>query len=456
VAGTHDQGAAVLFAINARAGTLKWKTKVLDLDPTSWITAEPAYSKTVDMYFIGMSSFETTLASTPGYVGFQFVGKVFAVHRCNATQAWVQYMSPPSLIPGQKPQFPGASVWGALTILNDNKKGNGHVDMEVNGGKVTVIVPTGQNYQVPDPLYQCRQNVTAECGGNNTCIVEGRVVCRGLYDSPDNLMESIVSLDGANGTRIWAYRTGDDAPWNSACVTSTTNPNCQRMDIGVDGDLSDPPMAMTIEDGQGKKIPILVGLQKSGMVHVIRQSDGSMVHANALAPQGGSSLAPGGGYGGFMWGGCNDGKYVYASHTNFASKNYTFIDGTTYNGASVIAYDPATNSKVWETKDPMNGLLPTGLPPIPTNFQSWAMMPGPTACAPGVVGATSTSGHLYGLSAKTGAILLDVQLRAGSLGSGLMFGKDAAYCSSGFRSGLYSVNKSEPFIIARLGLPEQP
>ena len=347
-----DQGGraglgASLVAVERATGDVIWTTKVDD-HPLSVVTQSPVIVR--DMVFVGVSSFEETAASVPGYPCCTFRGSVVALDLMTGQILWKTYMAPG--IPG----YSGAAVWGSTPA--------------VDPARGAVYVTTGNNYSVPDAASEC---VAANEG-------DAQAIAQCL--APDDFFDAIVALDLETGAILWASRTLPYDAWTSACLSGTTAENCPSP-IGRNFDFGEGPALFTVTSPMGLPLDVIGAGQKSGQYRVLDRATGLVYWI--------TNVGPGGIYGGMIWGSATDGDRIYTANANSQHQNWGLVGGPFTQDGFWSAMDARTGEILWQTPDPVAG----------------AINQGPVAVANDVVFACSMDpvGHMYALSAETGQVL---------------------------------------------------
>jgi polyvinyl alcohol dehydrogenase (cytochrome) len=219
---------------------------------------------------------------------------------------WQTYMTTPG--------HAGTAIWGGQPTL----------DLKRN----SIYVGTGNNYTIDDEL------LTA--------------------DSPDNHVDAIVALDMDTGSIKWSTKltpNGQPDIWTFLCFV-VPSPSC-----GPDYDFGQSPMLLTAKIN-GKNTDIIVNGQKSGLFFGLNPDNGQLIWTTPVGP--GSAL------GGMEFGSATDGKYIYATITNFYNIPYHLINpapgslaATT--GGLWTALDPANGNIVWQSADPDLNIIPAGV-----------------------------------------------------------------------------------------------
>jgi polyvinyl alcohol dehydrogenase (cytochrome) len=353
---------AWLLAIDAPTGKLIWKTS-LDAQPHAIITGSPTVAAGV--VYIGIASTEEGVASLAGSKCCSFRGSVAAVNATTGTVIWKTFTTPQN--------YSGVAVWGSSPVVDAARK--------------SVFVATGNNYAKPtDPAYL-------------TCIANGGTEPGCL--SPNNHVDSVLSLDMATGAVKWAKRLRDDDDWNTACFTDMPGVgNCPK-GAGPDYDFGSAPNEYPV----GTKMNIGAG-QKSGIYSAFDADTGLLLWSRQVGP--GSPM------GGMMWGSATDGTRIYVSIGN--STGQTYPGGT---AGSWAALDAITGKILWQTSDLHGGIDIA-----------------PMAVANGVVyggsmGADPGQSNMLALDATTGKILWKYP-SGGSVIAGAVIANGVVYWGSGY------------------------
>lgn len=362
------QKGAYLLAINATTGALRWKTQ-LDAHPAAIDTTSPVVFNGV--VYVGVASLEEAAAADPSYPCCSFRGSVVALNARTGAQKWKTYTVPPG--------YNGGAVWGS-TIVPDPARHR-------------VYATTGNNYFTPtDPAY-------------TACIANGGT--QATCNSPDNNVDAVVALDMTTGAYVWADRFADSDDWTVACFFAGTN--CP-VNSGPDFDFGSGAQLFTVRTATGPRTLIGAG-QKSGVYSAIDPNTGHVVWATQVGP--GSSL------GGMEWGSATDGRRIYVQIANFYGIPHAMTDGSTTQGGSWAALDPATGHVLWQVADP-NGAVDLG----------------PMTVANGVVYAPSMAGgatdkSMFGLDAATGKTVWSFAAGS-SVNAGASIADDTVYWGSGY------------------------
>ncbi len=367
------QEGAYLLAIDAKNGTLIWKTQVESADRLAVITASPTSYKGV--LYTGVASTEEGAVAF-GYPCCKARGSVVAVDEKSGSMLWKTYTIPVG--------YTGGGVWGSNPI--------------VDGALKTVFVGTGNNYSNPtDPAY-----VACISGGGTaaTCL------------SPDDHVDSILALDLATGTVKWAkklvnwtapYTPGSDT-WNVSCFIAPFSA-CPSATPGPDFDFGSAPNEITYQTANGPKTIIGAG-QKSGSYYALDPVTGNVLWQTQVGP--GSSL------GGIEWGSATDGQRIYVAISNFYGIPYSYG-----NAGSWAALDPATGAILWQVADP-NGSIDIG----PVTVANGVVLAGSMAS-----GAAQPT--FFALNASNGAKLWSYA-SGSSVNAGASVANGTVYWGSGY------------------------
>lgn len=357
---------ASLLAIDAKTGKLKWKVQ-LDDHPQAVITGSAAVAAGVA--YIGVSSTEESAAATATYKCCSFRGSVVAVNASTGKIIWKTFTAPEG--------YAGAAVWGSNPVVDLQRK--------------AVFIGAGDNYMKPTTAAYRK------------CIADGGTEPRCL--SPDDHVDSMLSLDMATGHVKWAKRGRGDDDWNVSCFFNAPGKeNCPK-GAGPDYDFGSGPNAFVIQSGSGTEDIVGAG-QKSGTYSAFDADTGKLVWAKKVGP--GSTL------GGIEWGTATDGRRIYVAISNFNRNKY--VAGM---AGSWSALDPATGDIIWQLPDP-NGTVDLS----------------PMAVANGIVYAgsmTTKAGdpNMFAINAATGKVLWKFA-SAGSVIAGAVIADGVVYWGSGY------------------------
>lgn len=343
-----DYHQAVLMSVDAGTGDLNW-TRRLDDHPFAVLTQSPLVHDGV--IYQGVSSRESELAAAnPDYGCCTFRGSANAVDAETGEVLWTRHTVPDN--GGEPGGYSGAAVWGAPALAPYRD---------------TVYFTTGNNYHVPQSVTDCQN------GGGEPyeCYAE------------DNYVDSVLALDSRTGEVRWATGRMLFDAWNVGCLPGFPPNNCPEH-AGPDYDFGDGAHLFTIRDEDGNHRRVLGAGQKSGEYWLLDALTGEVIWS--------AITGPGGKVGGIMWGTATDRRRVYIAQSNFGKEEYELLDGTVTDGSSFAALDRRTGEAVWQIPDPTDGF-------------AWA----PLTVANGVLYASSTSGYMYAIKAKTGEILWEFE-----------------------------------------------
>lgn len=320
------------------------------------------------LVYIGTSSAEEgTTCAATNTCSFR--GSVVALNASDGSIKWQTYTT----IPG----FTGASVWGGQPTLDLHRK--------------LLYVGTGNNYTAPV----------------------------NLPDAPGNNIDSIVAMDMDSGVVKWVSKlTPNNEPdiWTLLCFFQPS------ASCGPDYDFGQSPMLINTKIN-GVDQDILVNGQKSGIFFGLKPDDGTVLWATPVGP--GSSL------GGMEWGSATDGKYIYATDTNFFQIPYVLVNPapgslTSTTGGFWSALDPANGHIVWQSAEPNRNIVPAGV--AVANH----VLFGASASSSG-----ANSGAFFAFDADTGKILFKYDTQVDATHTGSVFASPAivngkVYWGSGY------------------------
>lgn len=384
-----DQGGALdagarLIAVDTATGERVW-TKLVESHPRAVLTQSPiVYGGVV---YQGVSSQEEAAAGTPGYVCCTFRGSLNAFDAATGRLLWKTYMAPDN--GGAPDGYSGAAIWGGTPAIDPVRR--------------RIYITTGNNYEVPQAAKECQ-----EAGGTAAeCL------------SPDNHINSIVSLDLKTGAIVWASGPSRFDDWNGGCIPGFPPDNCPN-NPGPDWDFGDGPHLFTVNAG-GRARQVVGAGQKSGEYWTVDAATGEVLWSAASGP--------GGFNGGIQWGSATDGRRVYLAQANSAQLPYTLPNGQTITSGSFAALDPATGRIRWQVADP-TGASDTGA----------------VSTANGVVYAGSLSGRMFALDAATGEILWQFQGQGPSV-AGPAIVDGTVYWGNGYPNRLVIPSVGSPSVL---------
>ncbi len=344
---------AKLLAISKQTGALVWAI-TLDNHPAAIVTQSPVVG-TVNgqqIVYVGVNSIEDVLAGNSTYPCCTFRGSMVAVNAATGQVVWKTFTVPSG--------YSGAAIQGGTPA--------------VDSGRGSLYMVTGSNYTVPGFVLDCLNN-----SPNSAACV-----------APDDLFDSIVALDLANGAVKWATHTIPYDAWNTSCAPGAqTAANCP-IPTGPGFDFSQGAALFTASTTLGRS-PLVGAGQRSGRYWALDPNTG--------AARWSTQVVAGSHTGGLGFGAAVDGIRVYVA------------DATT---GSWTALDAFNGSVIWQTPDP------SGVPDL-----------GPVAVANGVAYACSLDGHMYALNTANGAIVWTFPT-PGSCASGASVSNGTVYWGSGY------------------------
>ena len=370
-----------LMAINARTGSLVWKTQPDTSNSFPVITTSPSVAN--GKIFVGMTSNEEFAAANPYYSCCSARGSVVALDAASGAKLWQTFTAPAG--------YSGAAVWGSNPVVDTARN--------------SVFIGTGDNYSHPtDPAFLA---CIGAGGTEATCL------------PANDYVDSILSLDMSTGAVKWAkrlmnwslasppiYTPGSD-DWNVACAFG--GPNCPAnlpaTPTGPDFDFGSAPNEITYHGHGGWKTMIGAG-QKSGIYYALDPDTGALLWQTQVGP--GSSL------GGMEWGSASDGSSIYVAIGNLYGIPYA-----AGSAGSWAALDPATGAIQWQVADP-NGAVDLG----------------PLAVGKGIVYTESMAGTagaptMFALDASNGRTLWSYAAGS-SVIAGATISGDSVYWGSGY------------------------
>lgn len=353
---TKEKG-AVLFAIDANTGNLKWKTVVNDY-PDSMINSNPivyngvVYVGTATQMSGTMSFLPWWYSLFPGIDPFLQPGnpveKSSLMYRGNfvgVDEKTGKVLFTTYFIPKQKYRtraeidaksaldlYMGVSVWGG---------GNPSIDTKRN----LIFVGTGEAYASPLTADQCEQDRLAQPGASPfdpKCL--GKYQDQGPNDpdvgalanvveapgvnSPNKpLPDAVVAMDLKTGAIKWGTPLNGFDIWSLGALTPvfgayfpiefipTTPPYLRGANFGLnfyakDLDIAEMPIFVkNVKMGNGKGQDLVIATTKAAKVAALNPDDGSIIWDTY--PFGPGGLLSGG----ILWGSATDGKYLFTRST---------------------------------------------------------------------------------------------------------------------------------------------
>ncbi len=337
--GTQTDG--WLIAVNAKTGSLIWKTQPIPPAYFPKITGSVTVADSV--VYVGMATDEEDQAENNHYPCCTTKGRVVAVNANNGTVLWSTATVPSG--------YSGGSVWSSGPVVDESRH--------------TVFVTTGNNYSNPTTeAYQ-------------TCIAAGH--SEGACQSPEDYADSVLALNSKTGAVKWGKRlmqwaqTTSSDDFNLACRATPLGTNCPTP-TGPDYDFGSGPNEITYKTAKGSATLIGAG-QKSGIYYALNPDTGAELWHTQVGP-------------GIQWGSASDGTRIYVAVSNPSNVSYAGGDA-----GSWAALDPATGKILWQKPDP-NGATDTGPLAVANGI----------VYAPSLAGS-ATAPNMFALNAVTGAKL---------------------------------------------------
>jgi hypothetical protein len=222
----------------------------------------------------------------------------------------------------------------------------------------------------------------------------------------------VLALDLTTGAVKWGNKVYPYDAWNGSCSTSDQT-YCPDPE-GPDYDFASGPNLIGNIVGVG---------QKTGVYYALNADTGATVWA--------TSIGPGSGEGGIVWGTASDGTHIYAGIANAARAPYSLVPtGQHLTWGSWTALDVKTGRILWQTPDPTVGARDSGS----------------LSVANGVLyaGSFDSAGHMYAMSAATGQILWSYASGGSVLGAPAIV-NGTLYWGSGYRRSNTGNNKLYAF-----------
>jgi polyvinyl alcohol dehydrogenase (cytochrome) len=220
-----------VYSVDAISGALVWRAHP-DEHPSSTITGTPTLYD--GRLYVPVSSLEVVPATDPHYACCTFRGSVMALDAATGEQIWQTHtIAETPSIRGKNPVGTdrigpsGAPIWNSPAI--DAKRGQ-------------LYVGTGENYSSP---------------------------ATGTSDS-------IMAMDLKTGTLKWVYQATAGDAWNSACTIEVKH-NCPE-ENGPDFDFGAAMVLARTHDGT----EMVLGPQKSGVVHAVNPDTGKLIWKTKL------------------------------------------------------------------------------------------------------------------------------------------------------------------------------
>ena len=357
-----DQAAGNVYALSKTDGSLVWRL-TLDTSPGAIITSSPVIVG--NRVIVGVASNQEEYAATrKGFVP-SFRGSVAAIDLATGKMLWQTYTVPTG--------YTGGAVWGS--------------NLAVDTGRKAVYASSGDNYSVPPAVASCQASQQTS-GGMDACL------------SPDDHIDSVLSLDLATGAVKWSRRMTVLDTWTVSCLPSAHPPAtpCPKP-AGLDYDFGSGPNLFAI-DVSGTVTDVVGDGQKSGIYWTLNRDTGATVWA--------TQVNPGGTRGGIQWGSAvgNNKVFVAASNSNYVWSSVKGSQQLT-NGGFWTALDASSGKILWQTattaKQPpiASKSSRTGKPPA----GAFARAEGAVTLAGGVMYGSDGAGNFVALDGQTGAQL---------------------------------------------------
>ncbi len=215
-----------VYAVNASTGEELWRQRADD-HPNATITGTPSLHNGV--LYTPVSSLEVNLAVDPYYECCTFRGSVAAYAAASGELLWQTYtIDEPAVV--QYQNRAETNMWGPSGAVIWNSPA---IDAKRN----QLYVATGENMSSPATLTS----------------------------------DAIFAMDLDDGTVNWVFQATTNDVWNVAC--DTVNDHSCPPEGGPDFDFGAATMLLTTSDGR----ELVIGGQKSGIVHAVNPDDGSVV-----------------------------------------------------------------------------------------------------------------------------------------------------------------------------------
>jgi polyvinyl alcohol dehydrogenase (cytochrome) len=420
VYGLQTPGQPRLFALNLSDGSLSWLGPKLDGHPNAIITASGVYVKEKHSIYLGISSTETTSAYAAGYPCCSFAGSFVRVSADDGSIVLhhgvpaKRYTTNPTDFnaDGVTLRFPGNAVWGSSAVI----------DLPRNA----MLLGAGDNYKVTPEFATCVTAVQTDCGTTGTdpqeqfdvkgliteCVRAGYQRCGGLYNSKDNFVDSVFSLDLDSLDVNWRRQMLDYDAWNLAAFSTLTNPN-RPSPLGPDSDFGQGPIGFTYMG-----VDVISACQKNGYCHVFNRDTGAVVVSN--------QIGTGGDTGGYQWGSALDvpSGAIISTQVNSQQFPHALQNGSLiyYGSIQSINADLQLN---WEEPDPF----------YTSDVASNQFFDpcGAVAAGGGLAITTSLSGWVHVWDVASGARLKSFNPNVSSIGSGASIFKRGFVIAGGYQ-----------------------
>ncbi len=323
-----------VYSISAVTGKLNWRHRP-DGHPNATITGTPSYYD--GLLLVSISALETGPPTNPAYECCKFRGSVVAYNASNGKVKWQSYavFDPPTAKginrSGTQQYGPsGAAVWNAPAVDVTRRQ---------------VYFGTAENLSSP----------------------------------ATKTSDAIFAVDLDTGLVRWTFQGTPNDAWNGACGT-VQDDNCPE-ENGPDYDMAAGIILAQLSDGRD----LVIGGQKSGVVHALNPKNGRVVWQNPVGR--------GGVQGGIHFGMAAAGDTLYVPVTDMP-------DGREYSEPArpgLYALDMKTGDVIWKQ-------------PAPTDICKGRDFCHPgisqaITAAPGIVMAGAMDGILRVHDEKTGKLI---------------------------------------------------
>ena len=215
-----------VYAVNASTGEELWRQRADD-HPNTTITGTPSLHEGV--LYTPVSSLEVNLGLDPYYECCTFRGSVAAYDAATGELLWQTFtIDEPAVV--QYQNRAETNMWGPSGAVIWNSPA---IDAKRN----QLYVATGENMSSPATLTS----------------------------------DAIFAMALDDGAVNWVFQATANDVWNTAC--DTENDHSCPPEGGPDFDFGAATMLVTASDGQ----ELVIGGQKSGIVHAVNPDDGSVV-----------------------------------------------------------------------------------------------------------------------------------------------------------------------------------
>ena len=387
-----DQDSATLYALSKTDGTLAWKT-TLDTAQAAIVTSSPVVAN--GKIYVGVASMQETLAGkTPGFVP-TFRGSVVALDENTGQILWKAYTVPAD--------YTGGSVWES--------------NIAVDTARAALYVTTGNNYSVPPSVAAC-QAVASTPTQQDACL------------SPDDHIDSVLSLNMDSGAVNWAQRFTHADTWTTSCESFGKNHATPcPVPTGLDTDFGAGANLFTITSN-GQQVDAVGAGQKSGAYFTMNRDTGAILW--------GTQVGPDGIIGGIEWGAATDNQRIYVQNGNSYYTETTLIpSGQKTDGGFWSALDKNTGQILWQTPTLAAAVAPSSksaaraLTTFPPGARS--IVEGSVSIANGVMYGEDVAGNFVALDAATGQLLRSFQSGGAAISAPAIV-DGVLYWSSGYGS----------------------